>query len=803
MGAAAVIVGLHQNGLGVARALGRSGIRVIAVDQPRNDAYGSTRYATRQPRADLRGTGLIDTLEEVGRSLGHRGILILTLDRSVLLVSEHRDRLEPYFTHSLPPDAVIQRLMHKTQIDHFAASHGFKVPRTFSVRTEHDLDACIAELSLPCILKPEVKTVAFVEHSPRKAFYITSADELRQTWHQVIQWEPGVVVQEWIPGPETNLVFCLFYFDAAGHPLASFTGRKIRQYIPHCGTACCAEPFEDETAFHEGVRFFQAAGYRGFGAIEFKIGPDGEYYLIEPTVGRTEHIFALAAANGINIPLAGYCDMAGLPQPRLSRRPRATIYVDWKRDLRAAQALVGEGALTWPRWVRSIARPSQRALLAWDDPQPFVHHVAERLGRGAGRLSGRVRRAVQHRVDAWRQPSRLASAGLGAALMPRRAPADPASHQTAALEWLCRAQDAAGGGVSRGYVFSSRSGYPVGWQHAYPETTGYIIPTFFDAAAQAARPDLYARAVRMADWELTVQLENGAFPGGTVGQRPVPVVFNTGMVLLGLTRAYAETTRADYRRSVGRAADFLLSTQAKDGAWRRYVNMSGEPHTHAYDCLVNWGLVQAARQMCEPRWAEAATRNLQFTLTLQAANGWFADNALRPARNRTPLTHTIAYAIAGCLETGLLLGEPRFVSAAERTASAVLERLGPDGFLAGEFHADWTPAADWCCLTGTAQMAILWWRLFELNGDPRYADAARRATAYVSCRHEVAASDGGTRGGVAGSFPVHVGYGRYQFLNWAAKFFVDALLLQARLMAASPLAISRPAGTDTGHLMGS
>jgi len=32
----------------------------------------------------------------------------------------------------------------------------------------------------------------------------------------------------------------------------------------------------------------------------------------------------------------------------------------------------------------------------------------------------------------------------------------------------------------------------------------------------------------------------------------------------------------------------------------------------------------------------------------------------------------------------------------------------------------------------------------------------------------------GIRGGVKGSFPVDGGYGTYEFLNWAAKFLIDA-----------------------------
>jgi len=45
------------------------------------------------------------------------------------------------------------------------------------------------------------------------------------------------------------------------------------------------------------------------------------------------------------------------------------------------------------------------------------------------------------------------------------------------------------------------------------------------------------------------------------------------------------------------------------------------------------------------------------------------------------------------------------------------------------------------------------------------------------------------RGGVKGSFPVSGKYGAYEYLNWAAKFFVDAMQLEmsAQAGAAEPV----------------
>ncbi|MEP6573681.1 MAG: hypothetical protein ABJD11_13330, partial [Gemmatimonadota bacterium] len=57
-------------------------------------------------------------------------------------------------------------------------------------------------------------------------------------------------------------------------------------------------------------------------------------------------------------------------------------------------------------------------------------------------------------------------------------------HLREAIGWLERAQDAVeGGGIARGYnIMYSKYFRGRSWQPAYPETTGYIIPTLLEAA---------------------------------------------------------------------------------------------------------------------------------------------------------------------------------------------------------------------------------------------------------------------------------------------------------------------------------
>ena len=369
------------------------------------------------------------------------------------------------------------------------------------------------------------------------------------------------------------------------------------------------------------------------------------------------------------------------------------------------------------------------------------------------------------------------------AVAPRRPIGDLGIHLRGAMRWLCRAQDACdGGGVSRSYALRWMPSHGRrGWLGAYPETTGYIIPTFFDYAALTGEREFHERAVRMADWEAKVQMDCGAVQGGVIDFPAIPAIFNTGQVLFGWARAFRETGNQRFRQAAMRAADFLVEAQDADGAWRRHGSTYARAGINLYDVRTAWGLAVAAGVTEDARHREAAVRNLDFALTRQRPNGWFADCCLED--DARPLLHTLAYTMEGFLEAGVLLGRPAYVEAARRTADALLERQGRDGSLPGCFDAEWRTAARWSCLTGDAQTAIIWLRFAELTGGRRYLEAGRRINRYLMSSQDLSARDPGVRGGIKGSHPIWGEYAPYEYLNWAAKFFADALMLELRATA--------------------
>ena len=345
------------------------------------------------------------------------------------------------------------------------------------------------------------------------------------------------------------------------------------------------------------------------------------------------------------------------------------------------------------------------------------------------------------------------------------------SHLQGAIDWLCHAQDVRNGrsdvgGVAAGWSFED------GWLPGYPETTGYIIETFLAAAPVLQRPELVERAGRMIDWELSLQAADGAFPGHFGEPGSHPVIFNQGQIMHGLVAGYTQLGRQDCLEAGLRAGRWLVVQQEADGCYRKFEH-NGVPHV--YNTRAIWALAAMGVVADEPEFIAAARRNLDWALTQQTTSGWFATNAFVPGRH--PFTHTIAYAIRGFIEIGVLLGEQRYLQAAEIAARGILAVQREDGWLAGTYGDGWTPQASYACVTGVAQMALCWLRLYQLGGDEQYRQAARRAIGYVKRTQRLDDADAVVRGAIPGSAPIWGAYSRFEFPNWAAKFFADALLM--------------------------
>jgi hypothetical protein len=362
---------------------------------------------------------------------------------------------------------------------------------------------------------------------------------------------------------------------------------------------------------------------------------------------------------------------------------------------------------------------------------------------------------------------------------------DDDQHLALAAQWLQVAQDMTGnGGLAQLYNTAKRE-----WTPAYPETTGYAIPTLLHYAHQTRGEQLRERVQHMAQFLLSVQLADGSVPvvNNEMFKVVQPCAFDIGQVIYGYLTAYQEFNQPDYLEAARRAGDWLIRDQEADGSWQRYTYHNV---VHAWEVRISWALLQLACASEDQRYAEAARRNIAWTCAQQHADGWFDHLALVPGE--AAVMHTIAYTLEGLLECGAHLNDAGAIDAARRPADVLLEHQRADGALPGAYTDGWRSRDHFTCLTGNAQMAIVWQRLYQLTGDEKYLGASDRLIDHVCRSQLVRTSDRNLLGSVPGSSPLDGDYLPNSLPNWAVKFLMDALLLRQAIRRERRAAVPPP-----------
>jgi hypothetical protein len=352
-------------------------------------------------------------------------------------------------------------------------------------------------------------------------------------------------------------------------------------------------------------------------------------------------------------------------------------------------------------------------------------------------------------------------------------------HARAAVDWILRAQKAGGdGGVSLGYFPCDLE---TGWRPSYPETTGYIITSLLAFSRRFQDETVSNQALRMANWEADIQMASGAVQGGPVcsPDKQTPCAFNTGMVLDGWVSAYQFKQDNHILESARRAADWLVSDINKEGYFRTNGQFVTPGLIKTYNVLCSWALYRLGEIIPTGNYQSAAIHSVEAAIRQQQPNGWYANNCL--TRPEAPLLHTISYTLQGILEVGLSAGRADFVQSSRCAVDALLPLVSDGGFMPGRFFSDWGPACFSSCLTGSAQLAVVCYRLYEQFQDRRYWDAAEKLVNYLKPLQLLNSENPALNGALPGSFPLFGSYMTAGYPNWATKYLLDALLMQDRL----------------------
>jgi len=137
-----VLVSHHHVGIGIARSLGRLGIRVYGMDRDRFSPMFFSRYCRGLFIWDLHRAPVGDSiafLREVSRKIGRRALLIPTSDIGAMFVEEHADQLADKYIFPERSASLVRSLCNKREMYYLARRCNVDAPETAFPRSREDV----------------------------------------------------------------------------------------------------------------------------------------------------------------------------------------------------------------------------------------------------------------------------------------------------------------------------------------------------------------------------------------------------------------------------------------------------------------------------------------------------------------------------------------------------------------------------------------------------------------------------------------------------------------------------------------
>ena len=312
------------HGLAISRALYARHVKVIAYSADKNEPGAKTNTADVRFISNLEGQEILSTLADLQKELNctTKIPLFLTNDRMVRFYSDYLPELEKYYALSWSHCSdMIKRLLDKDAIEARCNEVGLNFPKSFTIKSVDDVVLNKSNLTFPMIVKP-VKPL-----SQFKVSVVNSVNGIEILCQKYAADLP-FLIQKYIPGDDRSIYFGAIYQNA-GKTLARFEGHKL--HSRPMGHTCIAEPFADDKVNELTEKFYSALGLSGPLSLELKKDSEGAYWVIEPTVGRTDFWVGLCIQNNVNFPFIEYQHDISV-SPDDSRQKETFYWVNGERD---------------------------------------------------------------------------------------------------------------------------------------------------------------------------------------------------------------------------------------------------------------------------------------------------------------------------------------------------------------------------------------------------------------------------------------------------------------------------------------
>jgi predicted ATP-grasp superfamily ATP-dependent carboligase len=348
------------------------------------------------PRADEREQ--IDFLLGVGERYGLDGwVLFPTEDSHAAMLARHQAKLADRFRLATSPWETVEIAYDKRSTYRVAQEFDVHCPATHYPRDRREVE--ILQCSFPVILKPAIKE-AVNRFTREKAWPIDNRASLLARYDAACALiDPSLImIQELIPGGGESQ-FSYGAICENGRPLASLVARRTRQYPIDFGRSSSFVETVEAPAVEEAAQHLIARlGYTGLLEAEFKYDRRDDRYKLLDLNPRVWGWHTLSRRGGVDFPYFLWRLAQHLPIPEI-RVKAGYRWVRMTTDLPAAAREILSGRISVSAYFRSLRAPLEFAMLAADDPMPFLLEVPMlSIARSAQRLQEFRRRNYAPRI---------------------------------------------------------------------------------------------------------------------------------------------------------------------------------------------------------------------------------------------------------------------------------------------------------------------------------------------------------------------------------------------------------------------
>ena len=381
-----ILDGHSNQALACVRSLGRAGYHVYVASHRRWPLGAWSRFSRGQYRLATHTPEAYAEMREWARRRGIDAVLPL-LEGGCLLVNHERAAWERMgITVACGPDEMLQRAFDKAQTLRLAESCGVRIPPTRSPQSLEEAREAVAELGLPCVIKPRSSDLLRDGRVVKSASIglVSDPAALEQVVTSRRHGDQWPLVQGFVPGHTAGA----FALCDRGRTVAWFAHESLRDVRPLASPSCLRRSIPLAPRLREPAeRLLRAMEWHGPAMVEFRDDGVGEPCLMEVN-GRFWHSLELAVASGADFPRWW---MQLLEHRPLDRAPeyREGVVVRWlwgdvKRcmyTLKGPPAGYPAGRLTLWKGIRDTLgpQPPNTRLEMWQrgDPLPAVGEWVE------------------------------------------------------------------------------------------------------------------------------------------------------------------------------------------------------------------------------------------------------------------------------------------------------------------------------------------------------------------------------------------------------------------------------------------